>query len=212
MPRTAPIPSIQCYSYHPFQDSLATKSRHSELGNTDYFKAQLRNRLNSCKLPNMPVGFPFSHVHDGYGFSRLSYDSYEFHEDLTSHSHRSQSRHHPQATIAFKNTSSRDKVSYLTWQIYLPSPDAAYLRHLQNRQAVAHVQVDPAVTRTPFWKSLLNDPSVILRALGLSLELGALLTIHPSRSRPGEIVYTITHKDGRQEPYFIVRYPQTDRI
>lgn len=209
MSRTLSIPAIQCYSYHPFQDSLSPMSRCAGNGNTDYFKSQLRNRFNSCRLSNMPMGFPFRHVHDGHGYSRLSYDSYEFREDLMSHGHlcSSSSRHHaPHAIIAFKNCSSRDKIPYLTWQAYLPSPDAMYLRTLHNRQSVAHVQVDPAVTRIPFWNSLINDPSVIMRALGISLELDVVLTIHPSNSRPDEVVYTITHKDGRQEPYFIIRH------
>ncbi|KAF8068682.1 hypothetical protein FPV67DRAFT_1668757 [Lyophyllum atratum] len=206
MPRTVSVPAIQCYSYHPFQDSLASKSRSlDQVGSPDYSKAQLRNRLNSCRLSNMPAGFPFSYTHDGHGYSRLSYDSYEFREELTP-SHRSHSRHNPHAVIAFKSPSPRDKNQYLTWQAYLPSPDAAYLRNSHKTQTVAQVQIDPSVTRTPFWASLMNDPSVILRALGISLELGVLLTIHLSDSRSGDVMYTITHKDGRQQPYFIVRH------
>ncbi|KAG5641169.1 hypothetical protein DXG03_005866 [Asterophora parasitica] len=159
-------------------------------------KAQLRLRLNSGKLSNMPSGFPFSARH---GYSGVTYDSYEFREELTGAAHRANSRHQF-ANITFENaTSSRDG---FIWQAHLPGAES-YLRGGHSKPT-AHVQVDLAVSRQEsFWLSLHKDPLVILRALGISLELGCPITIQPA-SNAG-VVYMVTHKDGRQEPYFILR-------
>jgi hypothetical protein len=65
---------------------------------------------------------------------------------------------------------------------------------------------------SPYGNNIKRDPSVILEALAISLELGIILTIKfadatvpPSRGcknaqwRPGTIVCVGTHDDGRQE-------------
>lgn len=67
---------------------------------------------------------------------------------------------------------------------------------------------------TSFWKSIKNDPRVILRALAISLELGVLITITvagpctpPLRQKngpvtPGSVVYISTSNNGEQELMF----------
>jgi len=69
---------------------------------------------------------------------------------------------------------------------------------------------------TSYGQSIKREPSIILRALAISLELGIIITIKfadatvpPSRGyknaqwRPGTIVHVGTHDDGRQEVLFI---------
>lgn len=216
MSRPHTIPAIQCETYHPYRDNgrrlvyqnyYSVKACHAEVPGTEYLdlKVQLRNRLNT-RLSDMPFGFPFHHTHDGHGSSCLSYDSFEFKEDLSGPSRRPNSRNQC-ATIAFKNASSRDKCQYFTWQAYLPSPESIPLRNAHNvYPPAAHVQVDPVISRTPFWLSLVNDPSVIMRALAISLELEASITIELLDSRSCDaVVYNATYKDGRKEACCIVR-------
>jgi hypothetical protein len=88
-------------------------------------KVQLRNRLNSGHLSNMPTGFPFRHVMDGRGVPHTSYDSYEFREELNSESRCSG---HLAAHVSFMTTSvdarySHSKKDYLSWSAYLPKLD-----------------------------------------------------------------------------------------
>ncbi|KAF8220201.1 hypothetical protein L208DRAFT_1417042 [Tricholoma matsutake] len=179
-------------------------------------KVQLRNRLNSCRLSNMPGGFPFHHVFDGHGSAHLSSDSYEFREEFRT-STFDQLPRYQKATISFTSpNSTRNKRNYLSWRAFLPTLDPSYCRGACDKIAVADVQVEPAVMNTPYGNCIKMDPFVILRALAISLELGIIVTIKfwdatvPSprgyrnaQWRPGTIVYVGTHEDGRQETLFI---------
>lgn len=64
---------------------------------------------------------------------------------------------------------------------------------------LAQVQVHSSVMNTPYWRFMEKDPSVILRALSTSLELGVLITIVPRQLRSPEILYVATSMDGKQE-------------
>ncbi len=64
---------------------------------------------------------------------------------------------------------------------------------------LAQVQVHASVMNTPYWRFMEKDPSVILRALSTSLELGVLITIAPRQLRSQEILYMATSMDGKQE-------------
>ncbi|KAG6876847.1 hypothetical protein C0993_012642 [Termitomyces sp. T159_Od127] len=44
-------------------------------------------------------------------------------------------------------------------------------------QEVAKVQVNVAVSKSFFWQALVHDPSTVLRALAISLEIGKPLSI-----------------------------------
>lgn len=86
-------------------------------------KVQLRNRLNNGRLSNMPVGFPFRHVVDGRGVPRISYEPYEFREELRSESRRSG---HLAAYVSFTPAtadSRHSKKEYLSWSATLPKAD-----------------------------------------------------------------------------------------
>ncbi|RDB30809.1 hypothetical protein Hypma_005775 [Hypsizygus marmoreus] len=221
-------PYLPTPSYYP---PTAGKSIFGDMSNTDQIsiKAQLRNRLNSCRLANMPAGFPFRHVHDGHGSYRLSYDSYEFREDFLTSSHDQRPRYES-ATISFSQPSSRSKTKYLTWRAYIPITDT-YSRGSYGKSAIAHVQVDPAALKTPYGQTLMTDPLVVLRALAISLELGIVVTIQPwdgaaptngptrraskcgqsmrhmqATLRPGSIVYLATSSDGTQKTLFYVNH------
>lgn len=118
--------------------------------------------------------------------------------------------------------SSRGVYPYLPWIRHIAvalgaSPFLSAAHHVTNystdRIPVADVQVEPAVMNTPYGNKIKKDPSVILRALAISLELGVSVTLKfadataPPSSRgcksaewrPGTIVYIGTHDDGRQE-------------
>lgn len=91
-------------------------------------KVQLRNRLNSCRLSNMPGGFPFHHVFDGHGSAHLSSDSYEFREEFRT-STFDQLPRYQKATISFTSpNSTRNKRNYLSWRAFLPTLDPSYCR------------------------------------------------------------------------------------
>lgn len=64
---------------------------------------------------------------------------------------------------------------------------------------MAQVQVHRSVMNTPYWRFMEKDPSVILRALSTSLELGVLITIAPRQLFSQEISYMATSIDGKQE-------------
>jgi hypothetical protein len=88
-------------------------------------KVQLRNRLNSGRLSNMPAGFPFRHVMDPRGTSHISYDPYEFREEL-----RSESRcgGNLAAHVSFMPENAdtrpyRSKKDYLSWCAHVPKLD-----------------------------------------------------------------------------------------
>lgn len=64
---------------------------------------------------------------------------------------------------------------------------------------LAQVQVHASVMNTPYWRFMEKDPSVILRALSTSLELGVLIAIAPRQLCSQEILYVATSMDGKQE-------------
>ncbi|KAG5651649.1 hypothetical protein H0H81_007959 [Sphagnurus paluster] len=150
----------------------------------------------------MPQGFPFKRTHDcRRGVAYSSYESFDFLEDLAPSSSRQQYR----ANISFRRASPRDRLPYFTWQAHLSSPDG-YFRKEQH--PAAHVQIHHSVENVKaFWNTLRDDPSVIMRALALSLELGALVTIDRAEPSSNTIIYNIIRTNGaRPEPYLVVRH------
>lgn len=78
------------------------------------FTWQLDKKLKNAVLVNMPHGFPFRTTCDGYGNANVSYDSYEFHEDV----HISAYDSH-RVTFAFATPRSRENnTDYLSWRVY----------------------------------------------------------------------------------------------
>jgi hypothetical protein len=103
---------------------------HSHMSDFDQInmKVQLRTRLHSRRLSNMPGGFPFHHVFDGHGSAYLSSDSYEFCEEFRT-SAFDQLPRYQNATISFTSpNSTRGKRNYLSWRIFLPTMDPLYCR------------------------------------------------------------------------------------
>ncbi|KAJ7697591.1 hypothetical protein B0H17DRAFT_1130204 [Mycena rosella] len=140
-------------------------------------KVQLRNRLNSGRLSNMPVGFPFRHIMDGRGTPHIAYDSYEFREELNSSSRCTGTL---SAHVSFTTESAdvRSKKEYLSWTAHLPKLDLRpSSRGPPPKVPVAHVRVATAVMNTVYGKYIERDPRIVLRALSVSLELGLLVTI-----------------------------------
>ncbi|KAJ7185859.1 hypothetical protein C8R46DRAFT_1061921, partial [Mycena filopes] len=170
-------------------------------------KVQLRNRLNSGRLSNMPVGFPFRHVMDHRGTTCISYDAYEFREELRADSRCSG---HFAAHVSFTTSttdSTRSKRDWLSWTAHVPKLDLRpYSRGPSPKVPVAHVRVDNRVMGTVYGKYIERDPRIILRALSISLELGLLVTItlEDCRNCSGlsSVVYVGTANNGRQSILF----------
>ncbi|KAJ7099963.1 hypothetical protein B0H15DRAFT_998639 [Mycena belliarum] len=171
-------------------------------------KVQLRNRLNSGRLSNMPAGFPFRHVLDSRGSPHVVYDSYEFREELPFDSRcTGKLPAHVTFTTESADTSS-SKRDYLTWNAYLPKLDyLPYSRGPPPKVPVAHVRVDKAVMDTVYGRYIERDPRIILRALSVSVELGLLVTITLQHFAdcPGQfanVVYVGTANNGRRSVLF----------
>ncbi|KAJ7443807.1 hypothetical protein FB451DRAFT_77890 [Mycena latifolia] len=171
-------------------------------------KVQLRNRLNSGRLSNMPVGFPFRHVMDARGKPHIAYDSYEFREELL---FPSRCTGNLSAYVSFTPETadvSRSKKEYLSWNAYLPKLDLRpHCRGPSPKVPVAHVRVNTAVMNTVYGKYLERDPRIILRALSISLELGLLVTITLDDSGDcsgqfSNVIYTGTANNGRKSLLF----------
>lgn len=98
-----------------------------DMSDTDQMnlKVQLRNRLNSGQLSNMPAGFPLHYVFDGHGAAYMSPDSFEFREEFLVSS-RDQRPRYQTATISYTNAAR--KSNYHTWRAFLPSRDPSYCR------------------------------------------------------------------------------------
>ncbi|KAF9010262.1 hypothetical protein BDQ17DRAFT_1347849 [Cyathus striatus] len=205
------------YSYIPYSyaSSYYDSSRVSADDHLED-KVRLRSRLDSGVLSNMPAGFPFRYVFNGQGSAYISYDSYEFKEDIRASTSR---RSSAAASISYTSPGhkkSRNNVNYHTWKVYPPTSECFKYTRTCDRIAVAQVQVDEAVMRTPFGSRITDDPRVILQALAISLELGILITIeigslssktHQTLGRlkphlswsSGSILYIGRHHSGKKE-------------
>jgi hypothetical protein len=124
----SPYLHLPSASYPP--PSVARRSIHGYMSDLDQIniKVQLRNRLHSRRLPNMPGGFPFHHVFDGHGLAYLSSDSYEFCEEFRTSSFDQPPRYQS-ATISFTSpNSTKNKRKFLSWCVFLPTMDPSYCR------------------------------------------------------------------------------------
>ncbi|KAJ7734585.1 hypothetical protein DFH07DRAFT_1065253 [Mycena maculata] len=169
-------------------------------------KVQLRNWLNNGRLSNMPVGFPFRHVMDARGTPRISYDPYEFREELRSESRCSG---HLAAHVSFApSAAGRSKKEYLSWSATLPKLDLRpYTCGPPPKAPVAHVRVDTEVMNTEYGKHIERDPRIILRALSVSLELGLLVTVTLEEcgdcsGQYWNVIYIGTANNGRRSLLF----------
>ncbi|KAF7372021.1 hypothetical protein MVEN_00060300 [Mycena venus] len=167
-------------------------------------KVQLWARLRNGQLSNMPVGFPFRHVMSGRAIPQISFDPYEFREELD---FKSRCSGHLAAQVAFTPAASgsrHSKKKYLSWCATLPKLDLRpYTRGPPPKVPVAHVRVDTEVMNTMYGAYIERDPRIILRALSISLELGLLVTItlddcgHCS-GQYSSVVYIGTANNGRR--------------
>ncbi|KAJ7449085.1 hypothetical protein B0H11DRAFT_2247387 [Mycena galericulata] len=172
-------------------------------------KVQLRNRLNSGHLSNMPVGFPFQHIMDHRrGTPQISYDPYEFREELRSQ-HRCSGNLAAYVSFTPASADSRhSKKEYLSWSATLPKVDLRpYSRGPPPKAPVAHVRVDTQVMNTAYGKHIERDPRIILRALSVSLELGLLVTITledcgDCSGQYSNVIYIGTANNGRRSILF----------
>ncbi|KAJ7436732.1 hypothetical protein FB451DRAFT_187054 [Mycena latifolia] len=200
---------------HPLKSSLS----YDNLSAADEvcIKRWLSNRLRDRRsaLPHMPGGFPFHYSVDGRGQGTLSYEPYEFCEEIPSNV---LSMGGPQRrywiTFTFTNhterikhgvherrvqSSSKNPTHYMSWRAYIAVRDMSYYRSDLLNLPLLHVELDPAVLNTSYGHLLKNDPAVILRAMGVSLEKGLPITIKLAEySHPSQILFFGTDQTGKR--------------
>ncbi|KAL0572283.1 hypothetical protein V5O48_009685 [Marasmius crinis-equi] len=157
------------HSRYPASLSSPSSSSSSTFTLSEHSKNALATKLRHGhqKWVNMPPGFPFRLTMDPYtGGPAISYESYEFHEDI-----RTNSGH----TVSVKFEYTR-RSKHFAWKIY-PEDTRFYSHHRPAQNAIAHVEVDAAVMDTTYGKLLRHDSRVISTALASSLELGVMITI-----------------------------------
>ncbi|KAK0458243.1 uncharacterized protein EV420DRAFT_386872 [Desarmillaria tabescens] len=194
-PSTCSLPTPRSYS-PPDWSCLPENDQH-------WLKVRLRNSLQAGDLSNMPSWFPLLRlVPSSCPSSPTSYQPYEFRQEFPTTS----------GGCAVTFSFSAVKEQLFTWRISLPSNrrqtgvlspfvnffDIEYVSE-NLPMTLAQVQVHTSVMNTPYWRFMEKDPSVILRALSTSLELGVLITIAPMQLRSQEILYVATSMDGKQE-------------
>ncbi|KAG6849845.1 hypothetical protein H0H93_004339 [Arthromyces matolae] len=204
MAPVATFSRTHCHAHAPY----TTPRKQSEIpwpAQDHLHKVQLAYQLNSCQLPNMPLGFPFPHRQLlGHGrhhvnINEITLDPYEFHETLPTQNYTS-----GQAIIRFSGRSVYDRDPYLTWQVYLPSTDRSTHRNPSSRASIAKVYVSVALYNTYFWHALVHDPSTILRALAISLEIGKPISIELLDANT--VVYQTLGSKERKN-YLVVKIP-----
>ncbi|KAJ7432203.1 hypothetical protein B0H11DRAFT_820805 [Mycena galericulata] len=179
-------------------------------------KRWLSNRLHDPRsaLPHMPGGFPFHYSVDGRGGGSLSYEPYEFCEEIPSNVlAMSGPPRRYWATFSFTNHTetkscghghrdhhcSKRPKRYMSWRAYVAVRDMSYYRSDIRHLPLLHVELDPAVLDTSYGYILKNDPHVVLRAMGVSLDKGLPITIKlADLSYPREILFFGTDGSGKR--------------
>ncbi|KAF5356385.1 hypothetical protein D9758_009541 [Tetrapyrgos nigripes] len=162
-------------------------------------KESLASRLRQGRLQNLPGGFPFRYTVDprspkccyegDKGYGRISFDSYEFREDLRSTGGNTtrisfaapcSSSHH--SCSRCNSSAERATHDYFSWRIYLEGSDPRLRRsdpssyrnpvpaNVNDDPLIAEVLVSPTVFQTRYGKFIRRDPRVILNALATSVE------------------------------------------
>ncbi|KAJ7185854.1 hypothetical protein C8R46DRAFT_1343039 [Mycena filopes] len=166
----------------------------------------------------MPGGFPFHYGVDGRGHGRRSYEPYEFREEIpsnvlsmggpqrrywitfsfTSHLNNSDKphRHRP---AEHPSSASPKPQPYMTWRAYLTVRDMSYYRCQPANLPLLHIELDPKTLNTSYGQMFKSDPSLIMRAMGVSLDKGMPITIKLAESiHPPEIFFFGTDGKGKR--------------
>ncbi|KAJ7697602.1 hypothetical protein B0H17DRAFT_1130214 [Mycena rosella] len=183
LPPYAPPPPA-----HPLKSTLS----YDYLSGADEIciKRWLSNRLRDPRsgLPHMPGGFPFHYSVDGRGRGSLSYEPYEFCEEIPS-----SVLHWADLPGPVKHGASSFTTTvkpYMSWRAYVAVRDMSDYRSDLLNLPLLHVELDPTVLNTSYGHLLKNDPTVVLRAMGVSLDKGLPITIKLAEySHPKQILF-----------------------
>ncbi|KAJ6487700.1 hypothetical protein C8R45DRAFT_994056 [Mycena sanguinolenta] len=211
-PPYAPLPA------HPMKATLAYgfPSAADEL----CIKRWLSNRLRDSQsaMPHMPGGFPFHYSVDGRGRGSLSYKPYEFYQEVpssvlskggsprrywvkfsfTNHTGDSDSDYDKSTDCYRRIHASCQRRNYMSWRAYITVLSSSCHNSLLNLPLL-HIELDPVVLNTSYGHFFKNDPSVILRAMRVSVDKGMPVTIKLAElSCPKEILFFGTDTTGKR--------------
>ncbi|KAJ7269574.1 hypothetical protein C8J57DRAFT_1716656 [Mycena rebaudengoi] len=212
-----PVPCYAPPPAHPLKASLSYDCLSP--GDELCIKRWLANRLNdrTSALPHMPGGFPFHYAVDGRGRGALSYDSYEFCEEVpaTAIAHGGPPRRY-WVTFSFTNHTRHETPTprhhracpprphkpprhYMSWRAYVAVRDMSSPPP-QNTSPSCTSSSTPALLSTPYGHLLAGHPALVLRAMGVSLDKGRPISIKLSDTAcPGEVLFFSTDATGRRE-------------
>ncbi|KAF9528652.1 hypothetical protein CPB83DRAFT_906676 [Crepidotus variabilis] len=211
-------PQSTCVSVRPPPQSLYDLATNRRL-NDDFvsLKARIHAILQTGRLSNMPVGFPFHCAASGHhgkssaGYT-ISYASYEFPEYIYL-----DSKSQPACAMISYTAASRSHHStasrMMTWKVLATSRDAIHPREPPSQQTIAQVEIDPGMLETPYGIEFMTEPRILLQALRTSLEHSLHITIrladsrtpdhYPAkkglRYRPGDLIFVSMSNCGRSE-------------
>ncbi|KAJ6557898.1 hypothetical protein B0H19DRAFT_1070496 [Mycena capillaripes] len=203
-PPAHPLKSMVSYDYLSAADEMCIKR---------WLSNRLRDPQNG--MPHMPGGFPFHYFIDGRGRGTLSYEPYEFCEEIpsnilpigglsrrywvtfsfTNHTNCDKSANHRDRI----HSSSHKRRAYMSWRAYITVRDISCYRSELLNLPLLHIELDTAVFNTSYGHLFKNDPSVVLRAMGVSLDKGMPITIKlADSSHPREILFFGTDTTGKR--------------
>ncbi|KAG6845096.1 hypothetical protein H0H87_000795 [Tephrocybe sp. NHM501043] len=174
MSPVATIPRIayETHSQAPYPTRWSAEAPRSEL--ELHYKMQLASKLNTSRLAKLHSGYPFPLYYAQKTHEGTVYHAYQLEEELPI-------PHFPtgMAYIKFAGHAPNNKNPYLTWVIDLKTSMQSRSSRCKptTEPPVAKVQVNLAVKRSFYWDALVYDPSTILRALAISLEIEKPISI-----------------------------------
>ncbi|KAJ7735771.1 hypothetical protein B0H16DRAFT_1575321 [Mycena metata] len=87
----------------------------------------------------------------------------------------------------------------MSWRAYLTVRDISYHRCTPLNLPLLHIELDPTVLNTSYGHMFKNDPRIVLRAMGVSLDKGMPITIKLANSaHPREILFIGMDQKGKR--------------
>ncbi|KAK0203907.1 hypothetical protein DFS33DRAFT_842369 [Desarmillaria ectypa] len=187
-------------------DRLDYRPNFPTLAEQGQIKCQLRNRLcgGLSTMTSLPEKYPFCHRLRKHGKTKTEFVStdlsFEFQEVFNVSTHCG---YGSKWSVVVSFSDPRASGNPFCWRIHYPKSSR---NSTKDPVPIAQVNVHQSVIHgTSYGRFIRKDPTVILQALSMSLELGVLVTIsqlslstYDSNSESITIVYTGTSTTGEQ--------------